>query len=210
MRIRLFGAFRYRDGVPRPKSSSPADHTLPVRFTAEQVRALDRLRRPGETRSAAIRRIFDRVAYAQQVVLAALGEGAAPPRDDPRAALAAGTTAAVYGVPGGGFQAGEHVSPGVVDTASGIVLQRPPQIAEARPPPEAVATRRELALAVLDLIEGGRPGGGGLKEELLRASLGRLGATTSEIDRAFDELRGRVADAPLVELLREATRILGY
>lgn len=96
----------------------PADHTLPVRFTAEQVRKLDRLRRAGETRSAAIRRIFDRVTYAHEVALAAVRQGSPPRAHDPRVVVAHGEVSIVFDIPPGG------VGLGVIDTASGVALHK--------------------------------------------------------------------------------------
>lgn len=146
--------------MPRPKSADPADRTLPVRFTKSQVQALDRLRRPGETRSAAIRRIFDRVAYAEEVALAAAGEAHPPAPDDPRAAETKGITAIVF-PPRPDPEAGTPTRPegvvvGVVDTRSGVTLHETERLIPVHRDPRAELEDAVARIAELERILLGR------------------------------------------------------
>ncbi len=109
-------------GRPRRSEAEAAGYNLQVRLTTVELAALDGLRKPGESRAGAVRRLLDRVAYAAQVARAAVDEADMPTPDDPRRLAATGSTG-IY-IP---------LGVAVVDAETSVVLHEDPPTKPLRP-----------------------------------------------------------------------------
>lgn len=119
-------------------------------MTDDELAAFDALRLPGESRSAVVRRLLNRVTYAADVARAMRGEGSAPAPDDPRRADAAGTSVVVDLGPLEDDPAPEYA---VIDSESGVVLhestERPLAIALTPKATAPAGSASDLALGVV-------------------------------------------------------------